>query len=173
MASSHMDTPSSCHPLYKAGSPARELHRLNAQGRSPALPSTAALPVRCTCSRLSSACWRLTPNGALTRCGPMVDLCHGPHLPNTGYLKSSAVGAVNRAFWRADVKREPLQVRSQLCRPSWSSRCPSARLMAAQGCCERVCRPVLLSSLQHVAQRHQRDVCRRGHALVLCSVCME
>ena len=54
----------------------------------------------------------------------MVDLCHGPHLPNTGYLKSSAVGAVNRAFWRADVKREPLQVRSQLCRPSWSGRCP-------------------------------------------------
>ncbi len=40
----------------------------------------------------------------------MVDLCHGPHLPNTGYLKSAAVGAVNRAFWRADVKREPLQV---------------------------------------------------------------
>jgi hypothetical protein len=39
----------------------------------------------------------------------MVDLCHGPHLPNTGYLKSAAVGAVNRAFWRADVKREPLQ----------------------------------------------------------------
>ena len=68
---------------------------------------------------------RLTAGSALTRCGPMVDLCHGPHLPNTGYLKSSAVGAVNRAFWRADVKREPLQVRSQLCRPSWSGRCPN------------------------------------------------
>lgn len=45
----------------------------------------------------------------------MVDLCHGPHLPNTGYLKSAAVGAVNRAFWRADVKREPLQA-CALCR---------------------------------------------------------
>ena len=47
---------------------------------------------------------------SLYRCGPMVDLCHGPHLPNTGFLKSAAVSAMNRAFWRADVSREPLQV---------------------------------------------------------------
>ncbi|CAL8462423.1 g1956 [Coccomyxa elongata] len=46
---------------------------------------------------------------SLYRCGPMVDLCHGPHLPNTGYLKASAVNAFNRAFWRADVNKEPLQ----------------------------------------------------------------
>ena len=39
-----------------------------------------------------------------------VDLCHGPHLPNTGLLKASAVSAVNRAHWRADVNKEPLQV---------------------------------------------------------------
>ncbi|KAK9915530.1 hypothetical protein WJX75_000385 [Coccomyxa subellipsoidea] len=46
---------------------------------------------------------------SLYRCGPMVDLCHGPHLPNTGLLRASAVSAMNRAFWRADVNREPLQ----------------------------------------------------------------
>ncbi|CAK0779434.1 hypothetical protein CVIRNUC_004773 [Coccomyxa viridis] len=46
---------------------------------------------------------------SLYRCGPMVDLCHGPHLPNTGLLKASAVSAVNRAHWRADVNKEPLQ----------------------------------------------------------------
>ncbi|CAL5218892.1 g631 [Coccomyxa viridis] len=46
---------------------------------------------------------------SLYRCGPMVDLCHGPHLPNTGLLKASAVNAVNRAHWRADVNNEPLQ----------------------------------------------------------------
>ena len=40
-----------------------------------------------------------------------VDLCHGPHLPSTGLLKASAVSAVNRAHWRADVNKEPLQVR--------------------------------------------------------------
>ena len=41
----------------------------------------------------------------------MVDLCTGPHLPNTGYLKAAAVHSLSRAFWRADVTREPLQVR--------------------------------------------------------------
>lgn len=39
-----------------------------------------------------------------------MDLCHGPHLPNTGLLKASAVSAVNRAHWRADVNNEALQV---------------------------------------------------------------
>ena len=51
---------------------------------------------------------------SLYRCGPMVDLCTGPHLPNTGYLKAAAVHSMSRAFWRADVKREPLQVRGAL-----------------------------------------------------------
>lgn len=41
----------------------------------------------------------------------MVDLCHGPHLPNTGYLKTQAVNNLSRAFWRADVSKDPLQVR--------------------------------------------------------------
>ena len=40
-----------------------------------------------------------------------VDLCHGPHLPNTGLLRASAVAAMNRAYWRADVNQEPLQAR--------------------------------------------------------------
>lgn len=39
----------------------------------------------------------------------MVDLCHGPHVPNTGLLKAVAVNSVSRAFWRADVTKEPLQ----------------------------------------------------------------
>ncbi|DBB09859.1 TPA: hypothetical protein ACH3X3_001472 [Trebouxia sp. C0006] len=46
---------------------------------------------------------------SLYRCGPMVDLCHGPHLPNTGYLKTQAVNNLSRAFWRADVNKDPLQ----------------------------------------------------------------
>lgn len=43
------------------------------------------------------------------RCGPMVDLCHGPHVPNTGVLKAIGINNMSRAFWRADVNREPLQ----------------------------------------------------------------
>lgn len=39
----------------------------------------------------------------------MVDLCHGPHLPNTSLLKAAAITNCSRAFWRADVTKEPLQ----------------------------------------------------------------
>eukprot|EP00882_Tetradesmus_deserticola_P007840 GHRQ01008252.1.p1 GENE.GHRQ01008252.1~~GHRQ01008252.1.p1 ORF type:complete len:406 (+),score=191.43 GHRQ01008252.1:88-1305(+) len=46
---------------------------------------------------------------SLYRVGPMVDLCHGPHLPSTAFLKAAAVTNVSRAFWRADVTKEPLQ----------------------------------------------------------------
>lgn len=43
------------------------------------------------------------------RVGPMVDLCTGPHLPNTGYLKAVGINSMSRAFWRADAKKESLQ----------------------------------------------------------------
>ncbi|WIA11803.1 hypothetical protein OEZ86_002795 [Tetradesmus obliquus] len=46
---------------------------------------------------------------SLYRVGPMVDLCTGPHLPSTSFLKAAAVTNVSRAFWRADVTKEPLQ----------------------------------------------------------------
>jgi len=42
------------------------------------------------------------------RCGPMVDLCRGPHLPDTAWLKAVTVNQCSRAFWRADVTKEPL-----------------------------------------------------------------
>lgn len=45
----------------------------------------------------------------LYRVGPMVDLCSGPHLPSSGYLKAVGVTACNRAYWRGDAKREGLQ----------------------------------------------------------------
>ena len=53
------------------------------------------------------------PSGStitLYRSGDMVDLCRGPHLPNTGYLRTAMVGNMNRAFWRGDAKNAPLQV---------------------------------------------------------------
>lgn len=36
------------------------------------------------------------------RCGPMVDLCEGPHVPNTAALKAIDVLQMSRAYWRAD-----------------------------------------------------------------------
>ena len=52
-----------------------------------------------------------SPDAEITlyRCGPMVDLCTGPHLPNTGYLKAAKVTSASCAFWRADAKKEALQ----------------------------------------------------------------
>eukprot|EP00892_Ulva_mutabilis_P000666 jgi/Ulvmu1/105/UM001_0109.1 len=46
---------------------------------------------------------------SLYRCGPMVDLCRGPHLPNTSALKAQAVTNASRAFWRGDTAKEGLQ----------------------------------------------------------------
>jgi len=42
------------------------------------------------------------------RCGPMVDLCRGPHLPDTAWIKSVTVNQCSRAHWRADVTKDPL-----------------------------------------------------------------
>ena len=42
------------------------------------------------------------------RCGPMVDLCRGPHLPDTAWIKSVSVNQCSRAHWRADVTKDPL-----------------------------------------------------------------
>jgi threonyl-tRNA synthetase len=43
------------------------------------------------------------------RVGPMVDLCTGPHVPNTGVLKNIAINQMSRAFWRADAQKDSLQ----------------------------------------------------------------
>lgn len=43
------------------------------------------------------------------RVGPMVDLCRGPHIPHTGFLKAVAVTGASRSFWRGDVTKDPLQ----------------------------------------------------------------
>ena len=42
------------------------------------------------------------------RCRPMVDLCRGPHLPDTAWIKSVSVNQCSRAHWRADVTKDPL-----------------------------------------------------------------
>ena len=46
---------------------------------------------------------------SLYRCGPMVDLCRGPHVPNTSYIKALTVTNSSRAFWRGDTTKDGLQ----------------------------------------------------------------
>lgn len=43
------------------------------------------------------------------RCGPLVDLCRGPHIPSTSFVKAFACMKASSAYWRADKDRESLQ----------------------------------------------------------------
>eukprot|EP01038_Epipyxis_sp_PR26KG_P010213 gene10213-13741_t len=52
------------------------------------------------------------PDGAKTtvyRCGPFIDLCMGPHLPNTGKIKAFAVTKSSSTNWLGQVTNDPLQ----------------------------------------------------------------
>ncbi|MEN9580194.1 MAG: threonine--tRNA ligase [Pseudomonadota bacterium] len=40
--------------------------------------------------------------------GDFVDLCRGPHVPDTGWLKHTKLTKVSGSFWRADASRERL-----------------------------------------------------------------
>ena len=41
--------------------------------------------------------------------GPFIDLCRGPHVPDTGYLKHFKLLHTAGAYWRGDEKRQMLQ----------------------------------------------------------------
>jgi threonyl-tRNA synthetase len=41
--------------------------------------------------------------------GPFVDLCRGPHVPDTSYVKATKLTSVASAYWRGDEKRQQLQ----------------------------------------------------------------
>ncbi|KAK4764411.1 hypothetical protein SAY87_013849 [Trapa incisa] len=43
------------------------------------------------------------------RCGPLVDLCRGPHIPNTSYVKAFNCMKASSAYWRGNKDRESLQ----------------------------------------------------------------
>lgn len=46
---------------------------------------------------------------SLYRQGDFTDLCAGPHVPSTGYVKAFKLLSVAGAYWRGDEKREMLQ----------------------------------------------------------------
>ncbi|KAG6757543.1 hypothetical protein POTOM_037859 [Populus tomentosa] len=53
----------------------------------------------------------LPPDKTITvyRCGPLVDLCRGPHIPNTSFVKALACLKASSAYWRGNRDRESLQ----------------------------------------------------------------
>jgi threonyl-tRNA synthetase len=52
------------------------------------------------------------PDGESTtvyRCGPMIDLCVGPHIPHTGRIKAMAVLKNSASYFLGDANNESLQ----------------------------------------------------------------
>lgn len=52
------------------------------------------------------------PDGAkcsVYRCGPLIDLCKGPHVPNTGAIKAMSVTKHSSAYWQAKADQASLQ----------------------------------------------------------------
>ncbi len=49
------------------------------------------------------------PTVSYYRQGDFVDLCRGPHLPHTGFLKAFKLISVAGAYWRGDEKNQMLQ----------------------------------------------------------------
>jgi threonyl-tRNA synthetase len=52
------------------------------------------------------------PNGGKTtayRCGPLIDLCRGPHVPHTGKIKSFAVTRTSSTYWLGKTTNDSLQ----------------------------------------------------------------
>ncbi|KAF8065195.1 hypothetical protein FPV67DRAFT_1501757 [Lyophyllum atratum] len=52
------------------------------------------------------------PDGTSTtvyRCGPMIDLCVGPHIPHTGKIKAFMITKNSASYFLGDPKRESLQ----------------------------------------------------------------
>jgi threonyl-tRNA synthetase len=43
------------------------------------------------------------------RCGPFIDLCRGPHLPDTGRVKAFKITKNSSSYWLGDAKNETLQ----------------------------------------------------------------
>ena len=52
------------------------------------------------------------PEGGYTtayRCGPLIDLCRGPHVPTTGAIKAFEVTKTSSAYWLGNVDNDTLQ----------------------------------------------------------------
>lgn len=50
-----------------------------------------------------------TPTTTVYRCGPLIDLCRGPHIVHTGRVKAFAITKNSSTYWEGDQARETLQ----------------------------------------------------------------
>jgi len=50
-----------------------------------------------------------TPTTTVYKCGPLIDLCRGPHVRHTGKVKAIAIHKNSSSHWEGNVKNEALQ----------------------------------------------------------------
>ncbi|MFH4978770.1 hypothetical protein AB6A40_005479 [Gnathostoma spinigerum] len=50
-----------------------------------------------------------TPTTTVYRCGPLIDLCRGPHVRNTGRIKALQVTKTSSSYWEGNTEAESLQ----------------------------------------------------------------
>ncbi|CAL1530765.1 unnamed protein product [Lymnaea stagnalis] len=50
-----------------------------------------------------------TPTTTVYRCGPLIDLCRGPHVRHTGKVKALAVTKNSSTYWEGNAEAESLQ----------------------------------------------------------------
>jgi len=50
-----------------------------------------------------------TPTTTVYRCGPLIDLCRGPHVKDTGKIKAVAVTKASSSYWEGKADAEQLQ----------------------------------------------------------------
>ena len=50
-----------------------------------------------------------TETTTVYRCGPLIDLCRGPHVRHTGKIKSMAVTKNSATYWEGNCEAESLQ----------------------------------------------------------------
>merc|ERR1719220_1563961 len=50
-----------------------------------------------------------TPTTTVYRCGPLIDLCRGPHVRHTGKIKAMTVTKHSSAYWEGNSEAESLQ----------------------------------------------------------------
>ncbi len=47
-----------------------------------------------------------TPTTTVYRCGPLIDLCRGPHVRHTGKIKAFKLTKNSSSYWEGDANRE-------------------------------------------------------------------
>jgi threonyl-tRNA synthetase len=51
-----------------------------------------------------------TDTTTVYRCGPLIDLCRGPHVRDTGKIKAMAITKSSATYWEGNSEAESLQV---------------------------------------------------------------